>query len=417
VMVTDVVVTENIPQHFKFVTATPAAKQDGGKLIWTFNAIAPGASKLIKVSGAATDVECLQHCATLTYVVPVCAYVKVVKTQLTLTKTMPAKVSMCDKIPVRLSVTNSGNGPARNVKIIDKLPAGLKTVNGKDEITFNVDTLEPGKAIAGTAELVATKTGKYINKAVATADGDLKAEAVATTEVHQPVLAIEKTGPKNRYLGRTVKYLVKVSNKGDGIANNLVIEDKVPVGMKFVGANYQGKLMGDKVVWNLSALPPNGSHEVEVTYSATKEGTYTNTATAKAECASPVSASARTVVKGIAAILLEVIDVEDPIELGTNDTYVITVTNQGTSDGTNISIVCTLEENVEYASASGPTTANVKDRVVTFGLLPRLAPQAKATWRVVVKAVKAGDVRFKVTMNSDQLRRPVEETESTEMYE
>ena len=149
---------------------------------------------------------------------------------------------------------------------------------------------------------------------------------------------------------------------------------------------------------------------------ADKEGTYENTATAKAECASSVSASASTAVKGIAAILLEVIDVDDPIELGTNETYVITVTNQGTSAGTNIKIVCTLEDNVEYVSASGPTTANVKDSVVTFGPLPRLAPRAKATWRVVVKAVKAGDVRFKVTMTSDQLRRPVEETESTEMY-
>ncbi|MBN2314824.1 MAG: DUF11 domain-containing protein [Sedimentisphaerales bacterium] len=416
VMITQVVVTEHIQEHFKFVSATPKAKEDDGKLIWTFDAISPGDSELINVSGAATNVECLQYCATLTYVVPVCTYVKVVKPQLTLAKTMPEKVSLCDKIPLKLDITNSGNGLARNVKIVDKLPEGLKTADGKDEIVFNVKALEPGKTVTGTSELVATKTGKYVNKAVATADGGLQAEVVATTVVQQPVLAIEKTGPKSRYLGRTVKYEIKVSNKGDGIANNLVIEDKIPVGMKFVGANHNGKLVGDKVVWNLSALAPNASHEVEVTLSSDKEGTYENIATAKAECASSVSASASTAVKGIAAILLEVIDIDDPIELGNNETYVITVTNQGTSDGTNIKIVCNLEENVEYVSASGPTTANVEDRVVTFRPLPKLAPQQKATWRVVVKAVKPGDVRFGVTMNSDQLRRPVEETESTEMY-
>jgi len=329
---------------------------------------------------------------------------------------MPERASLCDKIPVKLSVTNSGTGLARNVKIVDTLPEGLKTADGKNEISFNVKSLAPGKTVTGTAELVATNTGKYVNKAAATADGGLQAEVVATTVVHQPVLAIEKTGPKSRYLGRTVKYKVKVSNKGDGIANNLIIEDDVPAGMKFVGANHNGKLVGNKVVWNLSALAPDASHEVEVTYSADKEGTYVNTATAKAECASDVSATASTAVKGIAAILLEVIDIDDPIELGNNETYVITVTNQGTSAGTNIKIVCTLEENVEYTSASGPTTANVKDGVVTFGPLPKLAPRAKAIWRVIVKAVKPGDVRFKVTMTSDQLRRPVEETESTEMY-
>ncbi len=36
---------------------------------------------------------------------------------------------------------------------------------------------------------------------------------------------------------------------------------------------------------------------------------------------------------------------------------------------------------------------------------------------IVVAAVKPGDVRFKVVMNVDQLTRPVEETESTHLYE
>ena len=54
---------------------------------------------------------------------------------------------------------------------------------------------------------------------------------------------------------------------------------------------------------------------------------------------------------------------------------------------------------------------------MVFAPLAKPAPKAKAEWRVVVKAVKAGDVRFKVTMNTDQLTRPVEETESTNLYE
>ena len=36
---------------------------------------------------------------------------------------------------------------------------------------------------------------------------------------------------------------------------------------------------------------------------------------------------------------------------------------------------------------------------------------------VTVKAAKAGDIRFKVTMISDELTRPVEETEATNQYE
>jgi hypothetical protein len=55
--------------------------------------------------------------------------------------------------------------------------------------------------------------------------------------------------------------------------------------------------------------------------------------------------------------------------------------------------------------------------MVKFFPLSSLAPKAKAAWRVVVRAVRPGDVRFKVVLNVDQLTRPVEETESTHLYE
>jgi len=46
-----------------------------------------------------------------------------------------------------------------------------------------------------------------------------------------------------------------------------------------------------------------------------------------------------------------------------------------------------------------------------------LLPKAKASWRVIAKAVKAGDVRIKVIMTTEMTTRPVEETESTHFYE
>ena len=119
---------------------------------------------------------------------------------------------------------------------------------------------------------------------------------------------------------------------------------------------------------------------------------------------------------GIAAILLEVIDVTDPIEIGDNETYEIAVTNQGSDYSTNIRITCTLEDTMQYVSSSGPTKGTLDAKTVTFDPLASLAPKAKTTWKVVVKALSAGDVRFKVEMIEDCLKRPVEETEATNFY-
>jgi len=54
--------------------------------------------------------------------------------------------------------------------------------------------------------------------------------------------------------------------------------------------------------------------------------------------------------------------------------------------------------------------------VIEFAPLPTLGAGQKATWRLIVKAVKAGDIRFGVRMTTDETERPVEETESTHQY-
>ena len=53
---------------------------------------------------------------------------------------------------------------------------------------------------------------------------------------------------------------------------------------------------------------------------------------------------------------------------------------------------------------------------MNFAPIPSLAPKATAVFKVKVKGTAAGDLRFKVEMNSDQLTRPVMETESTHIY-
>ena len=116
------------------------------------------------------------------------------------------------------------------------------------------------------------------------------------------------------------------------------------------------------------------------------------------------------------AVLLEMVDLNDPIEVGNTETYVITLTNQGSAIDNNLKVICTMEEQMEFVSAAGPTEGKAEGKIITFQPLPALAPKAKAVWRVVIKAAAPADVRFKVEATSDQLKRPVEKIESTTFY-
>jgi uncharacterized repeat protein (TIGR01451 family) len=235
--------------------------------------------------------------------------------------------------------------------------------------------------------------------------------------VGQPVLTISQTIPERHYLGRPLTYDITITNKGDGPAKNTVIENTIPSAVTSIKATTGAKLSGSRLFWQLGTIAPGASRNVRVSYMPTKADTLAITTSVTAYCTDAVTASAKTMVAGIPGVLLEVGDVDDPVQVNGRTTYVITVTNQGSAASTNIRITCTLEDSERYVSSSGPTAGTLEGNAVNFASLATLGPRSKATWNVVVTAVKAGDIRFKVTMNTDQLTRPVEETEATHLYE
>jgi len=415
----NIIINEELPTHFKFMSAVPTAKEDGNKLVWEIASLAPKGTRQFTVSGMATYVDALKHCTTvITPVIPACATVQVIQPELKLTMAAPAEVLLCDLIPVRFVVINAGTGSVQNVKIVETLPAGLRTTDGKGELVFDAGTLSGGQSRQFSAELRATATGKYVGKAVANSSTGLSVEsAPITTTVGLPVLGISKTGPEEQYIGRPISYDIKVTNKSDVSAKNTVLEETIPDGVTGVQATAGGELTGSKLIWEFGTLEPGASKDVRISYTATKAGILVNSASATAYCAATVNASMRTSVTGISALLMEAVDVEDPVRVGSYATYVIRVENQGSATATNIRIVAILEDNVRYISSAGATAGSKEGQTVRFFPLGTLAPKATAAWRVVVEAVKSGDVRFKVIMQADQLTRPVEKTESTHLYD
>lgn len=414
----DIIINEELPTNFQYDYASPTPTRDENKLIWKMSTLGPKASRQITVYGTATNTQGLKHCTTVAQFNRAYTDVEVVQPQLELRLTAPQDILVCDPILLEYLVTNTGTGTARTVKVVQILPDGLKTVEGKTELIFDVDTLRAGQSRRFFAEVRAEKTGVFVNKAVAGSISGLRAESAATvTTVRQPKLVINSFAPERQYLGRPVTNEITVTNKGDGLAGDTVVENVIPDEVKSVEATAGAKLSGSKLVWKLGDIPPNESETVQVSYVPTQVGQVLAVATATAYCAEDVSATAQTSVNGIPAVQLEVTDIEDPVEVGGQTTYIITATNQGTAPDRNIRIVGALEDSLRYVSSAGATAGSIVGNTVSFSALRSLEPNSTATWRVVVRGVRAGDVRFRVVMHTDELVRPVEATEATHLYE
>jgi hypothetical protein len=119
---------------------------------------------------------------------------------------------------------------------------------------------------------------------------------------------------------------------------------------------------------------------------------------------------------GVPALLLEVVDRDDPLEVGAVTVYEIRVLNQGTAPNTNVQIMATFPEGIVPLDAEADAPYRIQGRQIVFEPLARLAPKADAVFRVRAKADDVGDHRVKIQLNSDQLRIPVVEEESTKVY-
>ncbi|MBN1507336.1 MAG: DUF11 domain-containing protein [Sedimentisphaerales bacterium] len=418
-MLTSIVLSEMLSREFTFKSSEPTASSaEGNKLTWDIDSLGPRASKNIRISGVATDARRLEHCTSVTHTVRDCAVVDVVQPTLELRVTAPTEALLCEPIPLEFVVTNTGTGAAQNVQIADVLPAGLQTTEGKDRIALDAGTLVAGESRRFSVKLRATRVGAFANKATAASVTGLKADSQQTTiNVRQPVLAVTKSGPQRQYLGRSVSYEITVLNKGDGPARDTIVEDIVPPNVTSIEATAGAQFSASKLIWELGTLEPNTSKKVRVSYTPTKEGEVVATASASAYCADTVSDSTRTIVTGIATSRLDLIDLEDPVEVGATTTYVVTVTNEGSAADRNVRIACILDEKLQYVSSAGATAGSLMGRTVSFAPLHTLEPKAKATWRVVVKGVRQGDVLFKTTMYTGELALPVEATEVTRIYQ
>ncbi|MGK0310300.1 MAG: putative repeat protein (TIGR01451 family) [Lentimonas sp.] len=148
-----------------------------------------------------------------------------------------------------------------------------------------------------------------------------------------------------------------------------------------------------------------------------KDGDYCNEASVSTVDSSlNTSASACTEWRGYPALLIEVIDTQDPLIVGEETTYIIQIANQGSAADTNVNLDVQIPEGLSIISIAGDTEGVITGNDISFVPYPVLNAKEIIQFRVIVKAVDTGDLRFKAQMSSDLLQVPVPEEESTQAY-
>jgi hypothetical protein len=243
-----------------------------------------------------------------------------------------------------------------------------------------------------------------------------RAEANTVTQVRAPVLEIECTAPASAPAGRPAETGLTVRNAGDAPEERVSVALSIPGGARVESVTDGGRIGAGSVLWELGTLDPGASRRVCASLVGANPAQWDLAVEARGACAETRRGVGRMTVAGVAGVLLEVVDIEDPVEVGQLVTYRIKVRNQGSADLTHIRLRCTPHSSQEFASAAGPTAIAAEGGVLRSAPLPRLEPKTDAEWQVVVRAVRAADARFKVELTAEQHPESVAEDEATEQY-
>jgi uncharacterized repeat protein (TIGR01451 family) len=413
----DVRVREETPEGLSITEANPQRQGQGAEAAWEIGALKPKESKTIRVSAVAAKQGQLGTCVLASYQPSLCAMVNVVNPQLQVTKRAPERADICEELVWEYTATNTGTGATGPVVIREQLPEGLTTQSGGGVVEMDAGSIREGQTKTGRVKLKAARSGRFTGRATASSADGLQAQSAETTTlITQPKLAINIEGPESEYVDRPIAYRVTVTNQGDGPARDAVASVAVPGASKLVNVGTEGRTDRNVVQWNLGALEPNASKTITFTLSGTEAANLSTVARAKATCAEEVADTAQTKIMTIPALVLEAVDLSDPVRVGENITYRISVTNQGSGNDNNIRVTARLPEQMQYVSARGTTQATAEGQTVRFAPVQTLAPGRNATWELTAKAGAAGDVRFEVQLESESLTKPANENEPTRLY-
>jgi len=400
------------------MSTNPQATQGvRGELVWSLGTMQPGEEVTAEIQVMPVEEGELGSVATVHFQAEATARTLATKPELIVETTAPSQVLVGEPVVLTITVTNPGTGVASGVVLEERIPAGLQHPAGT-ELEYDVGELKPKESRQLQLQMIAQRPGLVTNVLVARGEVNLKAEHRLDIQVLAPQLDLAVEGPKRRFLEREAAYTVAITNPGTAPAERVELVAQLPSGLKFVSANNSGHYneANHTVHWQLDELPIRETGTVKLVTLPVEAGEHKLLVSASADKGVSAEREQPVLIEGIAAIMFEVVDVNDPVEKGGETTYEIRVVNQGSKAATNVQLVVNLPAGMRPIAAEGPTHHAMAANRIVFAALSRLAAKADTTYRVRVQCLQPGDQRIQAQLMTAEIREPVTKEESTRVY-
>jgi uncharacterized repeat protein (TIGR01451 family) len=415
---TDVRVFDRIPQGAKLISAKPEPNHEGDQLIWKLGEVKPGEEVVLETTIVPEKTGELGSVAQVTFTSKATTRTLVTEPKLTITQTTPPVVMINDEINVQIRIENAGTGAAEEVTIETDIGEQVAHPAGS-ELRYEVGRLEPGDHQDLTLTLSAKQAGKIQQRLVVQGLGTSVVEDVAEFEIIAPKLDMTTTGPSLRYLDRKAIHKIDLDNRGTADATNVALVAALSPGLKFISADRNGTYDArtHAVYWSLESMPKGKGDTVRLTTVPTQIGEASIDYRLQADLIAETVDRQKMEVRELAELFFEIDDEVDPIEIGSETIYRVTVTNQGSKEATNVKMRMIFPPGIQVTEdVQSPVDYQQQADTLVFKTLDRIAPDQKIQIIVRAEGKRAGDQRVAFELSSDERPDWVRKEESTRVY-
>jgi uncharacterized repeat protein (TIGR01451 family) len=317
---TNVLVSDQLPGGFTFVSATPPTATlvsnlvswpvfnlaNKGKTNFTVTAVSAEGGSFTNVAFATSgsfdpnptnNNGTSASSQTRTVVTP--------RADVAVFKTGGTNVMAGGAVTYTITATNSGPSSATGVVVQDKLPANATFQSASGDFVLNNNivtwpsmTLAKGDSTNFTVVLIAPASGSFTNIALSTSatpdlntnnnNGSATGSKVRTAVTPVADVIVLLLGPTNVSVGDSFSYTITVTNGGPSTAANVVLKDDLPGILAFDSASGGGTFSNHVVTWpKIISLAAGGSTNFTLDVTAPVAGLFTNIASAISGTADP----------------------------------------------------------------------------------------------------------------------------------
>jgi uncharacterized repeat protein (TIGR01451 family) len=414
----DVVVTDQVPRGTKLEATSPEAQVAAdGSVAWQLGAMQPGDEVVLSMQVLPEQEGEIGSVAQLTFAGRATARSVCTRPMVSIEHTAPKQVLIGETVRLGITISNPGTGAATGVIVEEDVPEGLTHVAGS-ELEYEIGTLRPSETRQLELQLTADKPGLIENMVTVRGEGNLLAQHKVQIEVIAPQLEVAVSGPKKRYLERQATYTLSIANPGTAAARSVELAAFLPKGMKFFSTDAEGRYdpAQHAVFWSLEELPANKSGSVNLVAVPIETGEQRLRVEGKADLGLTAASEQAVQVEARSELVFDIVDVNDPIEVGTDTTYEVRVANNGTRPATAVELAAGFPPEIKPTTAEGHSRGVVKGQQVTFEPVGRINPGEEIVFRIHAQGAAEGDHVIAVQIRSAEFPTPVTREESTRVY-